>query len=63
VCDEGWRGPNAPGELLEEYPQAFIVELNRRLDDRCHLRFVPGFHDAGNSLGEIRWELIHHGGV
>ena len=54
VCDKYRRGADAPSELLEEYPQTFIIQSSRRLDDLGHLHFVPWFHDTGNELGEIR---------
>ena len=63
VCDRGRRGANAPRELFKEYPKALIVQLGRRLDDFGYLHFVPGFHDTGNRLSEIRRQLIHHGRV
>jgi hypothetical protein len=63
VCDRSRRGTDARSELLEEYPQALIVEKSRRLDDPGYLYFMPGLHDPGNGLRKIRRQMIHQGRV
>ena len=57
------RRADPRGELLEEYPQAGVVELGRRLDDLCNGRLIARFDHSGECLCEVVRQLIHLGRV
>lgn len=57
--DPSWRRANSRSEAFQEYPQALVVQLSRRLDHRGNRVLLTGFHNTRKRLREIGRQLIH----